>query len=295
MKHTLLLAALVAIAACSSDDGNQSAIGIAGTSAPMSPLPTAPTAGQTGASAGTPGTAGTGTPRAGTGAAGSNTTGLPVAGMPAPAAGTGAATVAGTGAAGAGAAGSGGTAAGSGGSAANAGSGGAPAGTAGAGPAGSTKGTVTVQFATVSYDGEYAPLNYGAVWFEDGSAKFIKTAKRWAGAAHATDLVAWTKASGGWGSVFGGGGNAADMMDAMSSATIRTHQMHMITWNLQDAQKQLVPDGDYVAKLEMSESRARDRAGPVLTIKFKKGPMPQMVDVPAQEGFMGITLRYMPQ
>jgi hypothetical protein len=186
-------------------------------------------------------------------------------------------------------------AAGSGGTSAAAGAGGsAPSGAAGMGMTGNTMGTLTVQFTTVSYDGEYAPLNYGAVWFEDASGKFIKTAKRWAGAAHATDLVTWTKASGGWGSLFGGGGNAADMMDAMSSATIRTHQMHTVTWNMMDAQKQLVPDGDYVAKIEMSESRARDRAGPVVEIKFKKGPMPQMVDVPNKEGFMGVTLRYMP-
>ena len=151
-----------------------------------------------------------------------------------------------------------------------------------------------IQFTTVSYDGEYAPLNYGAVWFEDASGKFIKTAKRWAGAAHATDLVAWTKASGVWGSVFGGGGNAADMMEAVSSATIRTHQKHMITWNMQNAMKQVVPDGDYVAKIEMSESRARDRAGPVLEIKFKKGPMAQTVEVPNQASFTGASLSYTP-
>ncbi len=159
---------------------------------------------------------------------------------------------------------------------------------------GSTMGTVTVQFTTVSYDGEYAPLNYGAVWFEDGSGKFLKTAKRWAGTVHASDLVGWTKASGGWGSIFGGGGNAADMMDAMSSATIRTHQMHTVTWNMMDAQKQLVPDGEYVAKIEMTESRARDRAGPLLEIKFTKGAMPQMVEVPNNASFTGVMLRYMP-
>ncbi|HMI89745.1 MAG TPA: hypothetical protein VK509_00200, partial [Polyangiales bacterium] len=76
------------------------------------------------------------------------------------------------------AAGAGGAGAGTGGGQTGAGTGGAPmAGTSG----GSTPGTVTVQFTTVGYGGEYAPANYGAVWFEDASGKFIKTAKRWAG------------------------------------------------------------------------------------------------------------------
>jgi hypothetical protein len=158
---------------------------------------------------------------------------------------------------------------------------------------GSAPGTVTVELTTVSYDGEYAPLNYGAVWFEKADGSFVKTSKRWAGTIHATDLVAWTAASGGWGSIFGGG-NMADMVDAISSATIRTHQMHTITWNMQDATMQLVPDGSYVAVLEMSESRARDRDGPVLRIPFTKGPMPQTVEPAAQEGFTGVVLRYEP-
>jgi hypothetical protein len=55
-----------------------------------------------------------------------------------------------------------------------------------------------------------------------------------------------------------------------------------------------VPDGNYVAVLEMSESRARDRAGPIVRIPFVKGPMPQMVEQPDKEGFMGVVLRYQP-
>jgi hypothetical protein len=177
------------------------------------------------------------------------------------------------------------------------GAGQAGAGTAGAGTAGttggSTPGTVTVQFTTVTYGGEYAPGNYGAVWFEDASGKFIKTAKRWAGTTHASDLATWTMVSGGWGSIFGGG-NMADMMDAMSSATLRAHQAHMVTWNMKNAMAQLVPDGEYTAVVEMTESRARDRNGPLLRIKFTKGPMAQTVMPPNEMNFTGIMLRYEP-
>lgn len=200
--------------------------------------------------------------------------------------------MAGTGAAGRGTAGTGMGAAGMAGSAGTAG---AMAGTGGAAGGGaSTGGSVLVQFTTVSYGGQYAPLNYGAVWFEKGAGGFVKTSKRWAGAAHASDLVTWTMASGGWGSLLGGGGNTADMMDAVSSATLRTHQTHMVMWNMKDAMKQSVPDGEYVAVIEMSESRARDQAGPVVRIKFTKGPMAQTVMVPNEKSFTGISLTYTP-
>jgi hypothetical protein len=174
---------------------------------------------------------------------------------------------------------------------ANSGTGGAM-GAAGSG--GNTAGTVTVEFATITYRGEYAPLNYLAVWFEDANAGFIKTAARWAGAAHATDLVAWTKASGGWGLPILGGGNQADQMDVMSAATRRNHQAQKITWNMKNTQMQLIPDGDYVAVVEMSESRATAQSGRVLHIPFKKGPAPQTVQIPDDASFTGVVLRYMP-
>lgn len=235
-----------------------------------------------------------GTPGSGQGGTAGSTMAPPVAGSVAqpPSAGTGMSPVAAgsggqPGSAGMMAAGAGGQ-----GTAGAAGGGGQPAagGTTGGG---NTPGTVTVQFTTVSYGGEYAPLNYGAVWFEDANGKFIKTAKRWAGTVHASDLVTWTKASGGWGSIFGGG-NMADMVDAVSSATIRTHQMHTVTWNMMDASKQLVPDGPYVAVIEMSESRARDRAGPVMRIEFTKGPSPQTVEPANMTSFTNIKLMYEP-
>jgi len=220
--------------------------------------------------AGASGVAGTGAPMSG--AAGTSTG---AAGTSVSAAGTAAVAAAGSGASGAAAAGT-------------TGASGAPAANGG-----NTMGEVTVTFTTATYGGQYAPLNYGAVWFEKPDGTFIKTSKRWAGTIHAGDLAAWTKASGGWGSAFGGG--SPDQMDALSSATLRTHQMHSVTWNLKDVDKNLIPDGDYVALVEVTESRARDRAGPLLKIPFTKGPNPQNVDVPDAPSFTGVTLRFQPQ
>lgn len=170
---------------------------------------------------------------------------------------------------------------------------GAGAGGAAASPSGPSMGTLTLKFTTKSYGGQYAPANYGAVWFESADGKFIKTVKRWAGVTHAGDLGAWTKASGGWGGLFGGGGNAADMMDAMSSATLRQHQSHTVMWNMKDAAKELVPDGDYTAVVELTEDRGAT-PGPVLRLKFKKGAEPQMVTAPDEMSYTGISLTYQP-
>lgn len=154
-------------------------------------------------------------------------------------------------------------------------------------------GTLTLKFTTKSYGGQYAPGNYGAVWFETAEGDFIKTVKRWAGLAHASDLGTWTEASGGWGGLFGGSGNMADMMDAMSSATLRQHESHSVMWNMKDAEKMLVPDGDYVAVVEVTEDRAAT-PGPVLRIPFKKGHEPQTVEVPDEMSFTEISLTYQP-
>jgi hypothetical protein len=57
---------------------------------------------------------------------------------------------------------------------------------------------------------------------------------------------------------------------------------------------QVVPDGDYIAVVEMTESRAADRAGPVVRIPFKKGPAPQMIEAPSVETITSVVLRYQP-
>jgi hypothetical protein len=153
-------------------------------------------------------------------------------------------------------------------------------------------GTLTVSFTTVTTNGEYAPLNYGAVWIETGTGQFIKTVKRWAGVTHASDLVAWTAASGGWGSLFFPA-NPEDQVDVVSQATIRSHQTHNVTWNMMDNTPALVPDGDYICAIEMSEDRGFT-PGPVVRIPFNKGPAGAMETAPDQRGFTGITLSYQP-
>jgi hypothetical protein len=154
-------------------------------------------------------------------------------------------------------------------------------------------GTLTLEFTSAGNDGEYAPRNVGAVWVETSSGTFVKTLERWAG-IRAGHLTQWTAASGGWGGgfFFATGGNTADQMDAISGATLRTHQMHNPSWNMKDAMGVVVPDGTYRMMIEVTESERK--ASTLASVEFEKGPAPVSLS-PSDEGpFKDLTLSYTP-
>jgi hypothetical protein len=198
------------------------------------------------------------------------------------AAGTGAPTTVGTGAAGAAGSGSGKGIAGS----------GAAAGASGAAGTSATvsAGTLKIDFTTVNQHGTYAPANVGAVWIETSGGMFVRTLERW-GTIRAYHLTRWTMASGGWNSFFGVGANA-DEMDAVSGATMQSHQMHHETWDLKDLKKQLVPDGKYKVWIECTEDNFA--AGASAGVEFEKGPAAQSVKPPDMPPWAGLTITYQP-
>lgn len=228
-------------------------------------------------------------PVAGTG----NVVPPPVGATPPPpaaaAAGSGAMPRAGAAAAPSGSMGAAGARPGSAGSTALAGMGGASVAAGAAAPA-TGQGMLTVDFKSVTSNGQYAPRNVGAVWIETSSGMFVKTLEKW-GNVRANRLTAWNAASGGWGSFFGGG-NTADMMDAVSRATLRSHEMHHDTWSMKDATGKVVPDGMYNIVIEVAEDERR--AAPVGRAAFVKGPAPQMVNAPDMPPFSGLVLSYQP-
>lgn len=199
--------------------------------------------------------------------------------------------------AGGGGAGSGGASAGNAGNAGSAGStaGGSTAagagGSAGEGTsAGASAGTLKITFTTVNQSGRYAPANVGAVWIETGAGKFVKTIKRWAG-IRAGHLTKWAAVSGGWPSLFRAG-NAADQMDAISAATLRTHGMQDLSWDMKDLMGAVVPDGPYKVGIEVTEDNRVPGAN--VAIEFTKGPMPHMVKPADAKPYSGLTISYQP-
>lgn len=151
-------------------------------------------------------------------------------------------------------------------------------------------GMLSIAFTSVDQDGRYAPRNVGAVWIETSSGMFVRTLERWAG-IRANHLSRWAEASGGWGGFFGGG-NTADMMDAMSRATLRTHQAHQLTWNMQDATGAVVADGAYRVVIEVADDEVV--AGASGEVEFMKGPVPQTIMVADKPPWSSLVVTYQP-
>ena len=108
--------------------------------------------------------------------------------------------------------------------------------------AGTAHADVTVRFTTTPSGGQYAPRNVVAAWVEKPDGTFIKTLGRWAG-VRKTSLTAWQGKAG------------ANDVDAISGATRDNHGLELrVKWNLRDRTGAVLPDGNYLIKLESSDA-----------------------------------------
>jgi hypothetical protein len=104
--------------------------------------------------------------------------------------------------------------------------------------------------------GKFAPRNVGAIWIQDASGGFVRTLERW-GKKRAKWLQRFNAVSGG------------NVVDAVTGATLQTHETHEVTWDLTDLGGCEVPHGSYTVSLELT-----DRSGPGVTldVPFEKSP-----------------------
>ena len=89
----------------------------------------------------------------------------------------------------------------------------------------------------------YAPRNVVAVWVEKPNGAFVRTLAQWA-MTRKQYLLAWNTAS------------AGNNVDAVTGATWPTHGTRTVSWNLRDVNKALVPNGNYVVKMELTDRNA---------------------------------------
>lgn len=127
---------------------------------------------------------------------------------------------------------------------------------------------------TVTMRGRYSPQHVLAIWITDGQGKFVKTLARHA-RIRARYLTGWNAAASG------------NLVDAVSGATLRAHTTHQLSWNLTDASKMPVPDGEYKIVLELTEN---DRTGVTTSVPFTKGPAPSKLMPPDAPNFTKMTL-----
>ncbi len=138
---------------------------------------------------------------------------------------------------------------------------------------------MTFQVTTVSFGGEFAPKNVGAIWVVDSAKKFVKSLKVWA-AAERGMLGTWISVS------------KQNRVDAVTGATASSHGVRSATWNCTNVTGQPVAPGLYRVYAEFTESNG---AGKVGSWDFTVGGADPVSLMPADTGsFKGIRLQLMP-
>jgi hypothetical protein len=130
---------------------------------------------------------------------------------------------------------------------------------------------------TVSQNGSFAPKNVGAIWIQDSKSQFVKALAVWAGVStrYLTRYCAANK--------------SGNKVDAITSATLRQHQTHEVTWNLTDLDRHEVADGDYQVMVETTDHNG---PGQLLMVPFTKGKSAQTISPADQAYFQAIQLRF---
>jgi hypothetical protein len=142
---------------------------------------------------------------------------------------------------------------------------------------------LAVTVTTVTDNGNYSPRNIGAIWIATGSGAFVKSLAVWARSriSHLTM----------WGSATAQAGLSRNTVDAVTSATLSSHQTHKVSWNCADTTEKRVPDGPYRVYFEMTDDNS---SGPNTFVNFTKGSAPLNLSPPDAQYFIGINLAFAP-
>jgi hypothetical protein len=156
-------------------------------------------------------------------------------------------------------------------------------GTVDAGAPPPTNSCMKVVVTTATDNGRYSPRNVGAIWIAGSSGNFIKTLALW-GSRRINNLTAWNSAT----SQAGLGGNT---VDAVTGATMSSHQTHTVTWTCTDTKEKIVPDGPYGVYFEMTDQNG---TGPSTSVQFTKGTMPLALSPADKPNFKGLSVVFSP-
>ncbi|MDP9035098.1 MAG: DUF2271 domain-containing protein [Myxococcota bacterium] len=143
--------------------------------------------------------------------------------------------------------------------------------------------TLSVTVRTLTDNGGYSPRNVGAIWIAQGSGTFVKTLARWA-QSRVGELTLWNSAT-------AAANLRRNVVDAVTSATLSSHQTHNVSWNCTDTNHAVVPDGAYRVYFEMTDD---NQSGPNMFVPFTKGPNAATVSPPDATYFKGISLVFKP-
>lgn len=136
--------------------------------------------------------------------------------------------------------------------------------------------SVVFKVTTASPGGNYSPRNIGAIWIEDSDGNFIKTIKLWA-ERRKQYLYIWNNTSSG------------NTVDAVTSATLSSHQIHEVVWNTENYLGEIVPNGTYQLKIEMTDKHSQ---GPIATFEFPIGEESNELTISDETYFNNIELKW---
>ncbi|MBN2028781.1 DUF2271 domain-containing protein [bacterium] len=123
---------------------------------------------------------------------------------------------------------------------------------------GDTSGLVEISFTTKATEEKYSPQHVHAIWVTDTSGNFVKTLGV-SGQVMKLFLSNWIKSSEG------------NTIDAITTATLKKHQTHTVTWDCRDVIGKIVPDGIYRIHIEFTEENRQGPVTPPNYLEFKKG------------------------
>jgi len=144
-----------------------------------------------------------------------------------------------------------------------------------------TKGTLAVSVTTSSTGGTFAPKNILAIWIEDSSGKFVKTLLAYAD-KRKQYLTTWATST-------TSSGTVNNSVDAITGATQSSHGTRTCNWNGTDYAGNLMPDGDYKVRMELTDKNA---TGNSASFTFSKGATAQKLSPASVSSFSAVTLNW---
>jgi len=138
--------------------------------------------------------------------------------------------------------------------------------------------SVTFNVTTVTDNGTFSPKHVLAIWVKDANGSFVRSIKVMAN-TRIQYLYKWNKNSGG------------NKVDAITGATLTSHQSHTVTWNCKNTSNTLVPDGTYKMMIEYTDQHAQ---GPIDSVTFVISGSSQHVTQADQAYFKNISLDFTP-
>jgi hypothetical protein len=115
---------------------------------------------------------------------------------------------------------------------------------------------------TKAQGGRYAPRNIGAIWIQNDAGQFVKTLKLWS-RIRQRYLSKYNAARSGM------------TIDVTTSATLSSHMLHHVAWDLKDRNGQSVEPGKYTLFIEVTD---KDAPGALEQLEFDTSHGAQTVE-----------------